>query len=140
MFDTEILPSDRDLLDPDSDDDHGLPADLETIPPGLLLVVVLSSVDRDGLSGFDRVELLKARARLISHLQAEMHADIHSISEAVSELVNIPDPDPEHVFETTSSEVQAALTLTRRAGEVTTDLAFQLCERLPSVWEALHAG
>ncbi len=40
----------------------------------------------------------------------------------------------------TASEVQAALTLTRRAGEVHTDLAFQLRERLPGVWQALHNG
>ena len=150
MFDTEILPSDLDLLhpdlldpdlpEPDSDDDHGLPADLETIPPGLLLAVILSSVVRDGLSGFDRAELLKARARLISHLQAELYADIHAISETVGELINFDHPDDQDLFYTTASEVQAALTLTRRAGETTTDLAFQLCERLPKVWEALHAG
>jgi len=89
------------------------------------------------LSGFDRVELLKARARLISHLQAELYADIHAISEAVSELDHFEHDDR---FYITASEVQAALTLTRRAGEMTTDLAFQLCERLPVVWRALHDG
>jgi Domain of unknown function (DUF222) len=145
MFDTEILPCDFDLLDPDlaepdSDEDRRLPADLDTITPGLLLVVVLSSVDRDGLSGFDRVELLKARARLIAHLQAELYADIHAISETVGELINVDHPDDQDLFYTTASEVQAALTLTRRTGEMTTDLAFQLCERLPGVWQALHDG
>ena len=137
MFATEILPSDLDLLDPEQVDDHGLPADLETIPPGLLLAVVLSSVDRDRLSGFDRVELLKARSRLISHLQAELYADIHSVSEAVSDLDRFEHRDG---FYITASEVQAALTLTRRAGEMHTDLAFQLRESLPGVWQALHAG
>lgn len=142
MFDTEILPSDLELLDaylsePDCDDDHVLPADLETIQPGLLLAVVLSSVDRNRLSGFDRVELLKARSRLISHLQAELYADIHSVSDTVSDLDRLENRDG---FYITASEVQAALTLTRRAGEMHTDLAFQLRDRLPGVWQALHDG
>ncbi|MGH8948816.1 MAG: DUF222 domain-containing protein, partial [Acidimicrobiia bacterium] len=89
------------------------------------------------LSGFDRVELLKARARLISHLQADLYADIGAVSEAVDELDHLEHEDG---FYITASEVQAALTLTRRAGEMHTDLAFQLTERLPSVWQALHDG
>ncbi|MGH8941888.1 MAG: DUF222 domain-containing protein, partial [Acidimicrobiia bacterium] len=107
------------------------------IQPGLLLAVVLSSVDRNRLSGFDRVELLKARSRLISHLQAELYADIHSVSDAVSDLDRFEHRDG---FYITASEVQAALTLTRRAGEMHTDLAFQLRDRLPGVWRALHDG
>jgi len=99
--------------------------------------VILASVDRDGLSGYDRVELLKARARLVAHLQAELYADIHSISEAVADLDHFEHEDG---FYITASEVQAALTLTRRAGEMTTDLAFQLLERVPGVWQALRDG
>ena len=99
--------------------------------------MILSSVDRDGLSGFDRVELLKVRARMISHLQAELYADIHAVSEAVSELDHF---DHQDGFYITASEVQAALSMTLRAGGTNTDLAFQLRERLPSVWQALHAG
>ena len=59
MFDTEIVDSDL-ALDPDHLDDDELPADLESIPPGLLLAVILSSVDRDRLSGYDRICLLQA--------------------------------------------------------------------------------
>jgi len=140
MFDTEILPSDLDLLDPESADEQGLPADLETIPPGLLLAVILSSVDRDRLSGFDRVRLLKADARMVAHFQARMYADIQSVSESVSELALPEDPDPQHLFETASSEVQAALSLTRRSADIHVEQAFLLWERLPRVWEALHAG
>ena len=36
--------------------------------------------------------------------------------------------------------MQAALSLTRRSADIHVDLAFQLCERLPGVWEALHSG
>ncbi len=114
--------------------------DLGTIPPGLMLMLVLSSVDRETLSGFDRVELVKARSRLIAHLQAELLADVEAVSEATDELGNRDQPDPDQVFETTVSELRAALCLTRRSAEVQTDLAFQLCERVPVVWEALHAG
>lgn len=55
MFDTELLSSDLGLLDGEWVDDEGRPADLEQIPPGLLLAVILSSVDRVRLSGYDRV-------------------------------------------------------------------------------------
>jgi hypothetical protein len=137
MFDTGMLPSDLDVLDADQLDDAGLPLDLESIPPGLLLAVILSSVDRVRLSGYDRVSLLKARARQIAHDQAELLADIQAVSDAVSELVNDPEPDHQVIFDTTATEVSAALSLTRRASEVQVDLASSLCVRLPQVWEAL---
>ena len=120
--------------------EQGLPIDLETIPPGLMLMLVLSSVDREALSGFDRVELVKARSRLIAHLQAELLADVESVSEATGELGNLDQPDPDQIFETTVSELRAALCLTRRSAELMVDLAFQLNQRLPQVWAALHAG
>ena len=140
MFDTEMLPADLDLLDPESDDDQGLPADLETISPGLLLAVILSSVDRERLSGYDRVRVLQADARMVSHFQARLYADIESVADSVSELPDAVDPDPQVIFETASSEVRAALTLTRRGADIQVDLAFLLRERLPQVWEALHDG
>ena len=118
MFDTEIHPADLGLLDLDSAEDQGLPADLESIPPGLLLAVILSSVDRDRLSGYDRVRVLKADARMVAHFQARLYADIQSVSDSVSELDYLDDPDSQVVFETASSEVQAALTLTRRSADI----------------------
>ena len=120
MFDTEILPAKTDLLGTDSDNDHALPADLESIPPGLLLAVILSSVDGDRLSGFDRVRLLKADARMVAHFQARLYADIQSVSESVPAL-DYPE-DPMH--------------LTRRSADIHVDLASLLCERLPRVWKA----
>jgi len=140
MFDTEMLPSNLGLLDPVSDDDHGLPADLESIPPGLLLAVIVSSVERDGLSGCDRVRLLKADSRMVAHFQARLYADIESVSDSVSELDVLDGPDPQVVFETASSEIQAALNLTRRSADIQVELASLLCEPLPRVWEALNHG
>jgi hypothetical protein len=108
----------------------------------MMLSVVLSRIDRDKLSGFDRVSLLKARARQIAHDQAELLADVGAVSEAVGELSNTPDGefDVFSSFDTTVSEVSAALTLTRRSSEMQVELADQLCERLPQVWKALHEG
>jgi Domain of unknown function (DUF222) len=144
MFDTEMLSSDLDLLDVEWVDDEGLPADLESIPPGLLLAVILASVDRDRLSGFDRVSLLKARARLRSWIDAELCADIQAVSVSVAEelddLWEGETPDPEIVEDATAAEIQTALHLTRRAAGIQTDMAFLLCVRLPGVWEALHEG
>jgi hypothetical protein len=115
-----------------------LPVGLESLVPGPELVAALAGVDRDRLDGHDRATLLELRSRLRSWIDAEFYADIQSVSEAVGELYG--PSEVEEVFETTSSEVRAALTLTRRAAEVHVDLAFQLGERLPPVWAALSIG
>ncbi|HEX2403983.1 MAG TPA: DUF222 domain-containing protein [Acidimicrobiia bacterium] len=114
--------------------------DIETMLPGPQLAAILAGVDREALSGFDRVRLLQADARMVAHYQARVSADINSVSGAVSELANLDDPDQQDVFYITASEVRAALSLTRRAAEVQTDHPFQLTERLPEVWRALHDG
>ena len=110
------------------------------LPPGPELAAVLANIDRGALSGFDRVRLLHADSRMVAHYQARVSADISAVSEAVSELANLDQPDQQDVFYTTASEIRAALTLNRRAAEVQTDLAFQLTERLPRVWKALSDG
>jgi len=144
MFDMEMLSSGLEQLEPERVDDEGLPADLETVPPGLLLAVILSSVDRVRLSGYDRVRVLQADARMVAHFQARLYADIQAVSEAVSseldDLWEGATPDPGMVEEATASEVQAALCLTRRAAGIGVDLAYQFCQRLPGVWTALHEG
>jgi Domain of unknown function (DUF222) len=141
MFDTDTP---FDLYQPGIAQPESIPAalvtDLVWLPAGVMLAVALSQVDRERLSGFDRVSLLKARARQIAHDQAELLADIQSISEGVGDLVNHPEPDDRATFDTTASELSAALSLTRRASEMQTALAFDLCIRLPSVWKALSEG
>jgi hypothetical protein len=141
MFDTEIafdlLPATGSRPVPVVDP---LVADLDWLPTGIMLAAALDRIDRSLLSGHDRVSLLKARARQIAHDQAELLADIRSVSESVSELANHPDPDTQDVFDTTASEISTALSLTRRASEVHTHLAETLCVRLPQVWTALSDG
>jgi hypothetical protein len=106
----------------------------------VMLSSALASVDRDRLSGHDLVSVLKARSRQIAHDQAELLADIESVSEAIGELIDDPDPDDRTVYDATSSEISAALTLTRRSAEVHVDLAYLLSQRLPAVWNALSDG
>ena len=77
-------------------------------------------------------------------IDAELYADIEAVSISMSEVLDDlwegGSPDPVIIDDATSSEIQAALHLTRRSADIQVDLAFQLCERLPGVWEALHAG
>ncbi len=141
MFDTEtpfhLLRPNVVRPVPVSDD---LISDLGWLPAGVMLTAALERMDRDRLSGHERVSVLKARARQVAHDQAELLADIESVSEAIGELINDPDPDDRTVYDTTSTEISAALTLTRRSAEVHVDLAYLLCQRLPTVWEALSDG
>jgi hypothetical protein len=141
MFDTEIA---FDLLQPAGSRPvpvvDPLIADLDWLPTGIMLAAALDRVDRDRLSGHEKVSLLKARARQMAHDQAELLADIRSVSESVSELANHPDPDTQDIFDATASEISTALVLTRRASEVQTGLADTLCVRLPYVWKALSEG
>jgi hypothetical protein len=74
MFDTKMIPNDEvhfDLLPVDGmvrPEPEGNPpvADAKWLPSGVMLAAALDRIDRERLSGFDRVSLLEARARQIS--------------------------------------------------------------------------
>lgn len=51
-----------------------IPEDLADIPPGLRLAHVLSGIDLARLSGYDCVEVLKARYRQVSHDRVQLMA------------------------------------------------------------------
>jgi hypothetical protein len=55
-----------------------LPEDLELMAAGPGLAAALAPVDRRALSERDRVRLVQARNRLVSHVQAEVLADLLS--------------------------------------------------------------
>ena len=119
---------------------EGLPAGLATMQPGPVLGALLSSVDRVALNGHELVTLARVRARQVAHNQAELYADMVEISYCppggpTSGVERLDDID-----EFASDELRAALTLTRRAAESELDMAWRLRERLPRVWDALHAG
>jgi hypothetical protein len=115
----------------------GVPSDLDSWEPGLSLAAFLATVDRACLSGGDRVKLVRARQRLISHLTASLYADIASISET---MVDEFGDDPEMAFESAAMELRAALRLTRRSAENELELATDLTERLPAIVEAMEDG
>ena len=109
------------------------------IAPGLELMRLLAGVDRDSLSDFDRVEVLRARARLRAHLDAELLADMSGILDAeVGRLGD--DLEWGDVHDVAAAEIGAALCWTRRASERQLDLAWSLLSDFRPVWEMLRAG
>jgi hypothetical protein len=107
--------------------------------PGSELAVMLGGLDRDRLSSHDRVELLKARARLRAHIDAELMADMVAVLDAEAMALESGLPVDE-VHEAAAAEIQAALHLTRRAAERRLDFAFTLVSDYPQVWKILQAG
>ena len=118
-----------------------LPEGFADMAPGLDLARALDTVDCDRLSGFDRVEVMRANARMVAHFQAGLFASIDSIHTYEIENPQGLDTLPgSMVDDLTASEVQAALTLTRRSADSHLGLAYDLCQRLPIAWEALRRG
>ncbi|MCA1737215.1 MAG: hypothetical protein LC739_14290, partial [Actinobacteria bacterium] len=56
---------------------------VESTAPGADLAFELEKLDRESLSGEKLVGLMKARSRLIAHLQAEFYADVKAVADAV---------------------------------------------------------
>lgn len=108
--------------------DLQLPADFEALPVGPELAALLASVDRDALSEKDRLRLLQARHRLACHVQGELFADLHAVSQ--------DEPDPWAAAETVAS----VLRWTPPAAEVELGHSRRLVEDLPAVHAALVAG
>jgi hypothetical protein len=141
MFDAEIP---FDLLDPETACPEPvtdpLVEDLGWLPTGIMLGAALNGIDRSSLSGYDRVSLLQARARLRAQLDAEVLADMNAVME---EMILRAETDPSVTwdpYEMASAEIGSALNLTRRGADFQLGLADQLCQRLPQVWDALHEG
>jgi hypothetical protein len=118
-----------------------LPEDLENLPPGPELATVLASVDRRALSDKDRVRLVQARNRLVSHMQAELYADMYAVSwgEPPDEDPLLRDPD-DSAYKWTETELAFALRWTRVAAGVRLDQARRMIEDLPAVHTALTDG
>ncbi|HLF42777.1 MAG TPA: DUF222 domain-containing protein, partial [Acidimicrobiia bacterium] len=114
----------------------GIPKGLAEMPPGPMLAAVLASIDRDRISGYQRVVLIKARSRLRAWVEADFYADLESVAQAEEEMFSQPD----EAIEAAAGEIRAALTLTRRAADIQIGIAYELRDRLPGVWNALHQG
>ncbi|MCH7901846.1 MAG: DUF222 domain-containing protein [Acidobacteria bacterium] len=117
-----------------------LPEDLEMIPPGPILAGYIYRIDRSRLNGHDLIKVLRAEGRLASHYQAQQLSTMAELAYCPpggpqAEVVR----DPVEV-EFASTEIGAALHLTRQAADGQLGFALQLRERLPQVWEMLHCG
>lgn len=119
------------------DSDEWVPENVDALEPGPVLAAWLSSVDVAGLSGADRVRVLRARARLVAHVEALVLADTVAVLDAVADLDGVEDDE---VFRAAAAEVATALHLTRRSAESQLEFAVSLRRRLPQVWEVLAAG
>jgi hypothetical protein len=73
------------------------------------LAAVLAAVDRDRLKGYDRIDLLQARARQVAHDQAEMYADMLAVAEAVGEELSSEGCDLAEIEDSAASEIRACL-------------------------------
>lgn len=113
--------------------------ELADIPPGPLLSAALTGIDLAGLSGFDCVEVLKARYRQLNHDRAQLMAAMVEVGlrgrAPAGDLTRMSVPD-----EFSADEIRAALMLTRRAADAQFDLAYDLITRLPAVHAAMDAG
>jgi hypothetical protein len=98
---------------------------------------MLSSLEDCELSDYERVVVLRAHQRMVSHYQARVYADMAAVHESYQQLEDLED---DLCFEGAASEIRAALRLTRRSAEFDLSLALGLFGRLPRVGEALLSG
>jgi hypothetical protein len=129
-------------------DGERLAVNLGALSPGLELAIALDGIERDKLSGHDRVLVLQSQARQVAHYQAEFYADVQSVWDAERDVCDETMSDlrtegltwSSEIDEMASAEVRAALTLTRRAADQVVGLAYDLRVRQPAVWAALSEG
>ncbi|HLU32192.1 MAG TPA: DUF222 domain-containing protein [Acidimicrobiia bacterium] len=113
---------------------------LELLSPGVLLGRALASIDRGELNGHDLVHLLRGRRRQVAWLEAECLADMVELGHCPPSVPGSPPVRTQVMEDHVADELKMALVWTRRAAESTLDVAWQLVERLPRVWEALREG
>ncbi len=117
-----------------------LPAGLADMGPGPQLSAALATLDIHALTGSDLVEVLRARARQLSHDQAQLLAVMAEIG------LCDPDAEPDEVARLTEApeyaadEIRAALAWTRNAAYREFHFAQELRGRLPAVFTALDTG
>lgn len=116
-----------------------IPVGLADIAPGLELAGVLAGIELSRLSGYDCVEVLKARYRQVNHERARLMATMVEVGLCDigpdDELPRMAAPD-----EFSADEIRAALVFTRRAADAQFWLAHDLVTRLPAVHAAMDAG
>jgi hypothetical protein len=129
-------------------DGERLPDNLGTMAPGQDVGVVLADIDREKLSGHDRVIVMQACARQVAHYQAQFYSDVQGVWEAERHVSDQTMAGlraeglswSSEIDEMASAEVRAALTLTRCSADLVVGIAYDLRVRQPAVWVALNEG
>ncbi|MGH3775890.1 MAG: DUF222 domain-containing protein [Pseudonocardiaceae bacterium] len=117
-----------------------IPEGLAEMVPGPELGALLAGMDIHALTGADLVEVLRARARQLSHEQARLLATMVEVG------LCDPDADPGEVARLSKSppyaadEIRAALAWTRGAADREHYFAEALVLRMPAVFAALETG
>ncbi len=116
-----------------------IPEGLAEVAPGPELAGVLAGIELSRLSGYDCVEVLKARYRQVNHERARLMAAMVEVGLCGigpdDELPRRSVPD-----EFSADEVRAALVWTRRAADTQFGVAYDVVTRLPAVHAAMDAG
>jgi len=121
-----------------SSTDEAIPPDLEVMAPGPVLAALLSSIDVTRVSGYDRVVMLRAHQRMISHYTAELYGDMAAVVDALEE--DGDDGPYWSAADAAAAEIRSALHLTRRAADVELAFALDLRQRLPRLAHMLESG
>ncbi|MGH3913741.1 MAG: DUF222 domain-containing protein [Pseudonocardiaceae bacterium] len=123
-----------------------IPEGLARMAPGPRLSAVLADLDIRALAGSDLVEVLQARARQLSHDQAQLLAVMAEIGRCdpaagPDEVIRRPEPPggTESLLPA-ADEIRAALAWTRNAAYREYRFAQSLAGRLPAVFTALDDG
>lgn len=122
---------------------ESIPADLDEMEPGPILGAFLSTIDVDELSGRNRLIVLRAQQRQVSHDQARLLKTMASVVDAVVDEYEVDLDKPMGLSEAAdaaATEIRVALHLTRRAADREVEFALDLRQRLPQVHAALLAG
>lgn len=122
------------------EDQHHLPGNLEEIPVGPYLALIVSSVDRTKLNGYDLVRVMRIEARLAASHEAGKFAAMVEVAMTPPGDATAPVERSFEEFDYAADEIAAALTLTRRAAETQLDEAISLTGRLGRVWQRLAKG
>lgn len=117
-----------------------IPEGLAEMVPGPELAALLAGIDIHAVTGADAVEVLRARARQLSHEQARLLATMVEVglcdpdagAGVVGRLMESP-PDA-------AAEIRAASAWTRRAADREHDFAETRVCRMPAVFTALDTG
>jgi len=113
-----------------------IPDGLDRMAPGPVLATYLANVDVDRLCGYDRVVVLRAHQRMISHYQAKLFADMVAVRDVYHDMW----ADRARAGEYGADEIRCALHLTRYSADVDMSFALDLADRLPEVFQMLSDG